>query len=165
MLKRVIPAGLLAISALPAMAQTAGTLSYTCNLDGVAGQLVATYEVIGNSGITYGPNGGISGVIGTGDSTIYYQGQLTSPVASYVFTGENQFADFTDLQTQARFRVQFIQQGNQLLMIANPFGPGPTQYLCQANRAPTNLTHTSPTCPCPPPAPQCAKSRMREGRF
>jgi PQQ-dependent catabolism-associated CXXCW motif protein len=27
--------------------------------------------------------------------------------------------------------VQFIVQGQQMLMIVNPFGPGPVQYLCQ----------------------------------
>ena len=121
------------LAGLPATAQSQGTLSYTCDLDGVAGQLVAQYEVVGGSGITQGPTGDITGVIGTGDSTIYYQGQLTSPMASYTFTGENQFADFTDMASYAQFRVQMIAEGNQLTLIANPFGPGPTQYLCQAN--------------------------------
>lgn len=34
-----------------------------------------------------------------------------------------------------RFRVQFVVQGPQLLMIVNPFGPGPVQYLCQQGTA------------------------------
>lgn len=118
---------------LPAAAQSEGTLSYDCNLDGVSGRLIAQYEVVGNSGITYSPNGDISSVIGTGSSTVYYQGQLTSPTARYAFTGENQFADFTDMSTYERFRVQFVAEGSQLLMIANPFGAAPTRYMCTLN--------------------------------
>ena len=114
------------------MAKNAGNVyNYTCNLGGVPARLTTKVEVIGSNGIVTNPQGWIKGVIGTGDYTIYYEGQLVSQTANYVFTGENQYADFTDLNTNERFRVQVTAQGNQLLLVANPFGPGPTQYLCQ----------------------------------
>jgi hypothetical protein len=115
-----------------AVASQSGVLRYLCDIGGVDAELISQYEIVGSTGITGNRVDGITGVIGTGDYTIYYQGKLTSPNASYVFVGENQFADFTDLSTNARFRVQFTAQGNQLLMTANPFGQQPARYLCRA---------------------------------
>ncbi|MBK8976114.1 MAG: hypothetical protein IPM29_09315 [Planctomycetes bacterium] len=106
--------------------------TFAVDLQGVTGQLVMDLEAIGNSGITWGPgvNPQITGVIGTGTYTIYTAGELTSPTAHYVFTGENQFADFTDLTTSERFRVQWIETQRGLIMVVNPFGPGPVSYEC-----------------------------------
>jgi PQQ-dependent catabolism-associated CXXCW motif protein len=56
---------------------------------------------------------------------------LVSATARYSFTGENGYADFVDLIRNERFRVQMIPQGQQLLMVVNPQGPGPVQYMCQ----------------------------------
>ncbi len=122
----LIPFAILA----PAAAQTQA-VQYQCNLGGMPAMLTAQLEVIGNSGITYNSMGGISGVIGTGESTVYYQGELRSQTANYVFTGENQYADFTDMMSYERFRVQFLMQPNgSLVLVANPFGPQPARYLC-----------------------------------
>ncbi|HIP22727.1 MAG TPA: hypothetical protein EYG79_03905, partial [Rhodobacteraceae bacterium] len=60
----------LALLASPIWAQEQGTLTYTCQIDGQPAALTARYEIIGSSGITTAPNGDISGVIATGDSTI-----------------------------------------------------------------------------------------------
>jgi len=69
-------------------------------------------------------------VIGTGGTLYFTSGNLQSPTAAYVFTGDNQFADFTDLTNNARFRVEWIPQGQDLVVVVNPFGPGPTQFPC-----------------------------------
>jgi hypothetical protein len=112
-----------------------GTIvNYICNLDGVQGQLTAQVEAINDTGIVQNSRGDITGVIGTGDYNLRYAGQLVSPVARYSFTGENGFADFVDLTSNARFHVQFIVQGPQLMLVANPEGPQPTRYLCQQVR-------------------------------
>lgn len=121
----------LALLASPIWAQEQGTLTYTCQIDGQPAALTARYEIIGSSGITTAPNGDISGVIATGDSTIYYHGELVTQSARFSFTGENAYADFTDLSTNARFRVQLITEGNHLALIANPFADQPTRYFCQ----------------------------------
>lgn len=114
-----------------ALAQQVQTVNYTCNLGGVPAQLVAQVETIADTGVTYNDRG-ITGVIGTGNVKLRYAGQLVSSTARYTFTGEDGFADFVDMTTNDRFIVQFILQGNQLLLIANPHGPEPAQYLCQA---------------------------------
>jgi hypothetical protein len=119
--------------AVPAQAQQQGVLDYTCEIEGETGRLMAQYEVIGGSGITTAPNGDISGVISTGQETIYYQGQLTTPRARYSFVGENAYADFTDLGSNARFRVELITNGDALALIVNPFGDQPLRYFCQRN--------------------------------
>ena len=123
-----------ALLASPIYALEQGTLTYSCQIDGQLGVLTARYEIIGNSGITTAPNGDISGVIATGDSTIYYQGQLTTPNTRYSFIGENAFAAFTDLRSNARFRVQFQTEGDQLALTVNPFGSQPKRYVCQRSR-------------------------------
>jgi hypothetical protein len=106
---------------------------FDCDLQGLIGKMVMDIEIIGSSGITWGPGPDpqISGVIATGEYTIYTEGELNSPTANYAFTGENQYADFTEVNTFERFRVQWVEETNGLTMIVNPFGPGPTQHYCE----------------------------------
>jgi hypothetical protein len=105
---------------------------FDCDLQGLTGQLVMDIEVISSSGVTWGsgPDPDISGVIGTGDYTIYTEGELNSPTSAYVFTGQNQYADFTEENTYERFRVQWVEESDGITMIVNPFGPQPTQHFC-----------------------------------
>jgi hypothetical protein len=129
-----LTAFLIAAAALlqPAEAQQRGTVfAWVCNLQGAPAQLVAQVEAISPAGIYMDANGFVTGAIPTNEVNYYYQGTLTSASARYVFTGVNQFADFTDLGNNERFRVQFIVQGAAMTLIANPFGPQPAQYLCQ----------------------------------
>jgi hypothetical protein len=107
------------------------TVQYVCDIGGMQAQLTAQVEVVGGSGRVVGPDGTITGVIGTGDSNVYYQGQLVSQTASYTFTGENEYADFTESNTYERFRARMQIQGNYLVITVNPFGPQPVQYGCQ----------------------------------
>ena len=104
-----------------------------CNIEGAPAQLTAQVQAVSPAGVFMDGAGMFAGSVPTGEVNYYYQGTLVSVTgARYSFQGENQFADFVDLNTNDRFRVQFIVQGPQLLMIVNPQGPGPVQYLCQA---------------------------------
>ncbi|MFN3201971.1 MAG: hypothetical protein ACE366_26435 [Bradymonadia bacterium] len=103
-----------------------------CDLQGVTGDLTMQVEVVSDTGITWGSgaNPDITGVISTGDTSWITSGTVTSPVAQYSFTGRNQFADFVDHQSYARFRVKWVPDGDRLFMVINPFGPGPSQHVC-----------------------------------
>jgi hypothetical protein len=107
--------------------------TYDCDLQGVIGSMILDAEAVGSTGIVFGsgPNPDITGVIGTGNYTLYTSGEVVSNVARYIFTGENQFADFTNTATFERFRVQWVSQDDDLIMVVNPFGPGPAQHFCQ----------------------------------
>ena len=115
-------------------AQQTTLVSYVCDLGGAPAQLTAQVQAIDDTGRVVNSQGWITGVIGTGNYNLYYQGQLVSASARYVFTGENQFADFTDLYTNERFRAQLIVQGEQLMLVANPETSQPARYLCQSSR-------------------------------
>lgn len=124
---------------LPGQAASAQSaiVRYECDLAGMRAELVARVEAIRETGIVRGagPNVPITGVIGTGNQTLVYEGELRSPVRSYTFVGENQFADFTDGASYERFRVQFLTQPDgSLILVANPFGPQPARYLCMPAR-------------------------------
>lgn len=116
--------------ALPALAGPNGILRYDCDLDGVIGELTAEYEIIDASGEAYSPDGDMAGTVGAGSSTVFYQGELSSPANRYVFTGENQFAEFTDLATHKRFIVHMETDGDALRLTANPNDGAPTHYHC-----------------------------------
>lgn len=105
---------------------------FNCDLNGLNGVLSMDVEAVGSSGVIWGggPNPEITAVIGTGGVTYFTAGTMNSSSASYVFTGTNEFADFTDLSNSATFRVQWVSSANGLDMIVNPFGPGPTSHSC-----------------------------------
>ena len=114
-----IAASIAALSLLgggAALAQNTVVLTYACNIGGAQAQLTTEVTQVGD---------------GAGGYNLQTTGRLVSQAASYSFTGENAYADFTNLNASERFRVQFVVQGNQLLLIVNPQGPGPVQYVCQ----------------------------------
>jgi hypothetical protein len=117
----------------PALAQQVSTVVYICNIEGAQAQLTAQVQAVNSAGVFMDPTtGGFGGSVSTGEVNYYYQGTLVSQTGGrYSFTGENAFADFVDLNTNDRFRVQFNVQGQVLQMIINPQGPGPVQYFCQ----------------------------------
>ncbi|MEM7568771.1 MAG: hypothetical protein AAF337_03150 [Pseudomonadota bacterium] len=131
---KVLAMAALFVSALahPAAAQqdTRVEVEYRCDIEGQEGRLRAELIVLGKAGLVKGPLGGIVGIIGAGDTSVMYGGELTTPNARYSFTGYDDFADFTDLTTLARFRVRFSAVGQDLLMTVNPFTQGPVQYRC-----------------------------------
>ena len=118
--------------ALPANAQRTSTVTYVCNIEGAQAQLTAQVQAVSPAGVFQDSAGMFGGSISTGEVNYYYQGTLISQTGGrYSFSGENQFADFLDLNTNDRFRVQLIVQGQILQLIINPQGPGPVQYFCQ----------------------------------
>jgi hypothetical protein len=120
----VLTAGLVTtvLLATSAQAQPPILLNFTCDLGGVPARLTMEVEVVKDP-------------LPTGDVSYFYQGTLISATGRYSFQGENQFADFVDHLTNERFRVQMIVEGQHLRMIINPYGPGPTQHLCQLSGA------------------------------
>jgi hypothetical protein len=116
----------------PAQSAQVSVVSYVCNIEGVPAQLTAQVQAVSPAGIYMDSAGMFAGSIPTNEVNYYYQGTLVSQTGGrYSFQGENQFADFVDLNTNDRFRVQFTLQGQILQMIINPQGPGPVQYFCQ----------------------------------
>ncbi len=105
---------------------------FDCDLQGQIGVLTMNVEAIRTTGLTWGPgvNPDITGVIATGGFTYLTEGELRSSVALYRFTGENQFADFWDTASFERFRVQWVANNDDLIIVVNPFGPEPTQHFC-----------------------------------
>jgi hypothetical protein len=116
----------------PAPVSNRALFVFDCDLQGVTGVLNITVEVVGTTGIVFGSgsNPDITGVIGTGNVSYLTAGDLRSPVAYYTFTGRDGFADFVEPATNQRFLVQWVINGQQLNMIINPFGQGPTQHAC-----------------------------------
>jgi hypothetical protein len=116
----------------PIHAQQTTTVNYNCNIEGAPARLTAQVRAVTPAGVWIDPNSGkFGGAVSSGEVNYYYGGSLISATARYSFTGTNGYADFVDLIKNERFRVQMILQGQQLLMVVNPQGPGPVQYLCQ----------------------------------
>lgn len=106
--------------------------TFDCDLQGVNANMTMDVEAVGTTGLVFGPgaNPDITGVIGTGDYNLFTSGEVVSPVARYIFTGTNQFADFTETTRFERFRVEWLSRDDGLIMVVNPFGPGPAQHFC-----------------------------------
>ena len=108
----------------PAVAQVS-YVQYVCDIDGQRGILRAELETVGGTGILSNFR-----VIGQQGSNTWVTGELRTNTAYYTFSGENQFADFLDQQTGARFRVQWAPQVGGLIIVVNPFGDA-VQYYCE----------------------------------
>jgi hypothetical protein len=115
-------------------ASSVAEFAFDCNLNGANGALTLQVEAVATSGAVWGtgPTPDISAVVASGGVTYYTAGSLVSAVAHYSIRGENQYADFTLINGNERFVVEWIFSSNQrLLMRVNPFGPGPTSHDCQ----------------------------------
>jgi len=110
--------------------------SFVCDLNGAPGQLTMALQYFAQNGVTWGPgpNSGITGVIPTGDYTIYTAGELRSASGYYTFTGEGEYAEFVDHVQNQRFQVRFVEQQGGLVLVINPFGEGPATHFCQRSR-------------------------------
>ena len=129
--KAAILAGALSIAGAWSPAHATETFVWTCNIEGAPARLTVQVEAISQAGMYMDPHSFFIGSMATGEVNYIYGGTLVSATARYSFTGRNQYADFVDLQTNARFRVQMIVQGRSLTMVVNPFGPGPVRYGCE----------------------------------
>lgn len=110
---------------------------FICDLNGVDAILTMDVDVVSDSGIVFGPGSSpdITGVVATGDVTYYTEGSVVSPYTSYAFTGENSYADFYNENTYERFRVQWLSDSENLIMLINPFGYEPTTHTCTPESA------------------------------
>lgn len=127
---RVALGVILALAAAAPAAARQATLRYTCDLHGGAAEMQMVVEYVAAFDPLFNYQGNITGLFPAG-VTIYTAGTVQSPTAAYSFRGENDFADFTDHITGARFRVQWMLDGprNGVWMRVNPFG-GTTVYFC-----------------------------------
>lgn len=100
-------------------------MAFVCDLNGVNAEMRVVVEYVSSSGIVTGPgaNPAITGVIPTGDYTVYTAGDVRSPSAYYTFKGQGEYADFTNMHQSERFRVRFVPVNNGLWMIINPHQP------------------------------------------
>lgn len=115
-------------------ASSVAEFTFDCDLNGANGALTLQVEAVSSSGAVWGtgPTPDIAAVVGSGGVIYYTAGSLVSAVARYSIRGENQYADFTLINGNERFVVEWIFSSNQrLVMRVNPFGPGPTSYDCQ----------------------------------
>ena len=105
---------------------------FDCNIGGLNAVMTMQVEAVASSGAVWGPGPApqITGVIGNGSFIYYTAGSVASSTAQYSFRGENQYADFTMLNGNDRFTVEWIVTAPGLTIRVNPFGPGPTQYDC-----------------------------------
>jgi len=123
--------GCLAVLAQQAAHAQGNVFTWMCNIGGAPAQLTAQIEAVNSAGVYVDPNGMFAGTVSLDQVTYYYQGSLVSANSQYSFVGENDYADFVDLYSNERFRVQMIVQNRDLVMVVNPFGPEPVQYGCQ----------------------------------
>ncbi len=124
---------LTALAATPAAAQDA-MLTFSCDLNGMAVPMAMAVQYVSDTGIAADPRGNISGVFPTG-VIVYTAGEVVGPQVRYVFSGQNDFADFTEYPSMNRFRVRWVLDSprNGVWMVVNPFGPGPSQHFCALN--------------------------------
>ena len=113
-------------------ASNAAEFVFDCNIGGLNAVMTMQVEAVASSGAVWGPGPTpqITGVIGNGSFIYYTAGTVASSTAQYSFRGENQYADFTMLNGNDRFTVEWIVTAQGVTIRVNPFGPGPTQYDC-----------------------------------
>jgi hypothetical protein len=106
--------------------------TFDCNIAGFPGALTLDLEAIGQSGITWGPgpNPSITGVIGTGDYTIYTTGTLSLPDRTYSISGENYFAELWSNIPGDRLTVEWQPGETTLIVVWDWFGAA-TPYACE----------------------------------
>ena len=105
--------------------------TFDCNIFGFPGALTLDVEAVGQSGITWGPgpNPQITGVIGTGEYTLYTTGTLSLPDRTYSISGENNFADLWSNIPGDRLVVEWQPNGDSMVVIWDWFGEA-TPQLC-----------------------------------
>lgn len=92
---------------------------YVGDLDGIQAQANLQFEFVQPDAIT---------------QALYIGGEVNSGVAYYTFTaeirnGSRGWGDMVDHSDGSRFQIQIDLYTDGFLLTANPFGPGPTQYV------------------------------------
>lgn len=106
--------------------------TFDCSIAGFPGALTLDVEAIGQSGITWGPgpNPSITGVIGTGEYTLYTTGTLSLPDRTYSISGENAFADLWSNIPGDRLTVEWQPSETSMIIIWDWFNAA-TPYPCE----------------------------------
>ena len=104
-------------------------LSLLCDLGGALAQMTMAVQYQSAYGLSTTQRGHISGIFPVG-VTVYTAGEVVSATARYSFRGENEFADFTTIGANERFRVKWVldAQRNGIWMVVNPFGGASTHF-------------------------------------
>lgn len=121
--------------ALSATAQQTGGLMAQCQIMGAPVTLQLQYERIGGAGVTYGPgaNPGITGVIGDGSSTLYWNGAFISGNGQQLaVSGENNFLKFYDQNVYNRETVlEVTTTGPNSFYLTDVYNNYPGNHPCQ----------------------------------
>lgn len=120
---------------LPVAAQQKGGLIAQCQIMGSPVTLQLQYERIGGAGVTYGagPNAPITGVIGDGSSTVYWNGAFVSGTGQQLpVSGENRFLSFYDQNVYNRETVlEVTMTGPTSFYLTDVYGNYPGNQPCQ----------------------------------
>ena len=139
MIRILVPTILLAIlSAGPATAGQTGGLRAECRILGEPAVLELGFEAIASHGITWGPgpNPDITGVIGDGATTVYWNGTLSSSRGTVAIGGENFFLRFYDPNVYNRETVlEVTLTGKQTFTLEDVFGNYPGKHPCRIVRS------------------------------
>lgn len=118
--------------ALPASPRERTQVAWSCDLDGSAGILEAEYDTIEMSGAGVAPvRENINEFIASGAGKVFFNGRLTLSDRSYVFSGEDHLAEFTNTSTLDRFHVHIMREG-EVLRLSEDRSDGENKvYYCQ----------------------------------
>lgn len=123
--------GLAGLASLPATAQA--SVSYTCDLYGLDGDLLLEYTTAGGVPPAYTPDGHLSGLVGAGGPAVSYSGKLASEMAVYTISGTSQAAELEGAYSGETYAVEFTAEGEDLVITVSPGTPGQNTYRCQRN--------------------------------
>ena len=109
-----------------------------CQINGTPVTLQLQYEIIGGAGVVLGPgaNPTITGVIGDGSSTTYWEGAFISANGQRLpLSGENRFIKFYDQNVYNRETVlEIFSTGNNSFYLKDVFGNYPGTTPCTITR-------------------------------
>jgi hypothetical protein len=118
--------------ALPASPRERIQVAWSCDLDGSVGHLEAEYDTVALGEAEVSPaREDINDFIASGTGKVFFSGRLTLTDRSYVFSGEDHLAEFTNTSTLERFLVHLRREGD-ILRLSEDRGDGADKvYYCQ----------------------------------
>ena len=118
--------------ALPASPRDRTQVAWSCDLGGSPAILEAEYDTVDVSGAGVAPvREDINDFIASGAGKVFFNGRLTLDDRSYVFSGEDHLAEFTNTSTLDRFHVHIIREGDVLRLSEDRDDGENRVYFCQ----------------------------------
>jgi len=113
----------LLIAALAPCAAAAQTSQHylVCEGLGERGEMVVTVEAIGASGLLPRNSGAID-VIGLPGVNYFTEGEVRTATQTWVFSGQNNFADFQNVTRGGGFLVEWFVDRPYLIAMVDPYG-------------------------------------------